>query len=140
MSLDLSQNRMEGLSGLSLIPPHQRNFLNKMMKPSEPTFASAFTASGFGLHNFMQANATLGSLGAASNFNLPYSRSYRPTGNRMSPKSPNRDGGSESESKGKKVEIGNENVIFIQKYAAKQRNKNILRTFRPSTYAIFNAN
>ena len=103
MSLDLSRSRMEGVSGLAMISPHQRNFLSKIMNPPEPSLSSALTSTTLGLHNFMHANVGLGSVGGVTAFNAPYSLAMRPSHNRLpSPKSPTNRGldGAENESRG----------------------------------------
>ena len=104
MSLDLSRNRMEGISGLAMISPQQRNLFNKFMKPpTEPALAS-FT-SGLGLHNFMQANIGLGSVGGVTAFNPSFSHTVRPGSNRLpSPKSPSsRESSGEHDMRGKAI-------------------------------------
>ncbi|XP_076807619.1 nuclear receptor subfamily 6 group A member 1-like isoform X1 [Clavelina lepadiformis] len=87
MSLDLSSHRMEGISGLSLVPHPQRSFLNKMIKPSdEPLMASGFHSShAYGLHPFMPGS--LGISPVRSGYGASYG--FRPQSNGIpSPKSP----------------------------------------------------
>lgn len=100
MSLDLSRRRMDGVSGLTLISPHDRNFLDNIMKPSD---ISAFSPSTYNFHHFMQANIGLGSVGGVTAFSSPYSLPLRPTQDRLpSPSSRASESMSEGDSRGKK--------------------------------------
>ena len=98
MSLDLSRRRMDGVSGLTLIAPHERNFLDNIMKPNE---VSAFSASNYNFNHFMQANVGLGSVGGVTAFNSPYSLLLRPTHDRLpSPSSRGSETTSEGDTRG----------------------------------------
>ncbi|XP_078495585.1 uncharacterized protein LOC144751124 [Ciona intestinalis] len=58
MSLDLSRHRMEGISGLSLMSPPQRSFINNMMKQDDSPNSEHIGSyqSNYGMHSFIRGN------------------------------------------------------------------------------------
>ena len=110
MSLDLSQNRMEGISGLSLISSRQRNVLNQMMKtPDSSSTSPVFNPSPtFGIPHIIPNGMGFPGMGDVGSFGS-YVFPSRPFQNGLpSPISPtNRhfENSLENERKGKKATL-----------------------------------
>lgn len=96
---------MEGVSGLSLISPHQRNALKQMIKVSEEAASLYSQAATFGLQHMIPSGVSLsGGVGDISSYGIPFGFPPRPQQGRLpSPVSPSNrhDAPFESDRKGK---------------------------------------